>query len=145
MTDRDPALQTPLTSVRDALAARHLALDETATIDRVQEALSTVGDQGTRPGRRLLVCGFLPEAFANARRHSPTIARIIDAFEVIEPGLYWAPRSAGGPHANAMIAGPGRLESRSDVQIGVSLLAPHVCYPDRSHAPEEVYLVLSPR
>ena len=43
-----------------------------------------------------------------------------------------------------MIVGPGGLESRNDVHIGVSLLAPNVRYPDHNHAPEEVYLVLSP-
>jgi hypothetical protein len=92
-------------------------------------------------------------AFAHARRHSPSIARIIDAFDAIEPRLFWAPRKASGPHAsanwpeghaNATIVGPGGLEGRSDVHIGVSLLAPHVRYPDHNHSPEEVYLVLSP-
>lgn len=43
-----------------------------------------------------------------------------------------------------MIIGPGGIEERRDVAIGVSLLGPHVRYPDHNHAPEEVYLVLSP-
>ena len=42
-----------------------------------------------------------------------------------------------------MIVGPGGLEERSDVWLGVSVLAPDVRYPDHDHAPEEVYLVLS--
>lgn len=46
-------------------------------------------------------------------------------------------------HANAMILGPGGLEERSNLLLGVSLMAPHVRYPDHSHAPEETYLVLS--
>ena len=36
------------------------------------------------------------------------------------------------------------MEVRHDLHIGVSLLAPEVRYPDHNHAPEEVYLVLSP-
>ena len=42
-----------------------------------------------------------------------------------------------------MIVGPDGYESRDDVWVGASLLAPDVRYPDHHHAPEEVYLVLS--
>ena len=41
------------------------------------------------------------------------------------------------------LVGPGGFEEREDVMVGVSLVAPHVTYPDHSHPPEEVYLVLS--
>lgn len=51
------------------------------------------------------------------------------------------PFSSG--HANATIAGPGGLEERDDVWVGVSLLAPGIDYPVHHHPPEEVYLVLS--
>ena len=73
--------------------------------------------------------------------------------EALTPWLTWAPRAAGGPyasdswpegHANATIFGVRGLEERDDLAIGASLLAPHVRYPDHRHAPEEVYLVLSP-
>jgi quercetin dioxygenase-like cupin family protein len=77
---------------------------------------------------------------------------VVDNFVSLEPLLRWAPRVSGGPfasenwtdgHANAVIIGGSGLEPRDDVQIGVSLLAPHVRYPDHRHAAEEVYLVLS--
>jgi quercetin dioxygenase-like cupin family protein len=42
-----------------------------------------------------------------------------------------------------MIVGPGGLEDRKDVWVGLSLLAPDVRYPDHQHAPEEIYLVLT--
>lgn len=42
-----------------------------------------------------------------------------------------------------MIVGPGGLEDRHDVWVGLSLLAPGVRYPDHRHAPEEIYLVLT--
>jgi mannose-6-phosphate isomerase-like protein (cupin superfamily) len=35
------------------------------------------------------------------------------------------------------------LESREDVWVGVSLMAPNTSYPVHHHPPEEVYLVLS--
>jgi hypothetical protein len=154
MTNRDPAIQSFLSSVRDTLAVRDLGPEGSAAIDRIFGALALPESSGSGRAQRLSVCGdCLPTALATARRHSPALARIVDAFQAIEPGLVWAPRSVSGAnasanwpegHANAMIVGPGGLESRNDVHIGVSLLAPNVRYPDHNHAPEEVYLVLSP-
>ena len=43
-----------------------------------------------------------------------------------------------------MIVGEGGLERRHGIRVGVSLMAPDVRYPDHTHPPEEVYLVLSP-
>ena len=73
------------------------------------------------------------------------------AFRAIEAGLTWTRRkgwegedaSFAHGHANAMFVGPGGLEPRDDVWIGVSLMAPNVRYPDHQHPPEEVYTVLS--
>lgn len=154
MTTRDPALQVFLSSVRDALAARSLGIEGSVAIDRIYGALASPGSSGSGRTQRLPVCSdCLPEALTTARRHSPIIARIVDSFADIEPALFWAPRSASGPyasvnwpegHANAMVVGPGGLESRNELQIGVSILAPQVRYPDHNHGPEEVYLVLSP-
>ncbi|MCW6512674.1 dimethylsulfonioproprionate lyase family protein [Lichenifustis flavocetrariae] len=154
MTPRAPALQTFLSSVHDALAASDLDRAGSDAIGRIYAALETPGSPGSGKAQRLAaVDSSLPDALAAARRHSTAMAGIAYAFQALEPSLYWAPRSASGPHAsanwleghaNAMIVGPGGVESRNDMQIGVSLMAPHVRYPDHTHAPEEVYLVLSP-
>jgi hypothetical protein len=77
---------------------------------------------------------------------------LADAFGVIEPQLNWKVRTGAvtqgegflNGHANASITGSEGLEIRSDVWIGVSLLAPHTQYPDHRHPPEEIYVVLSP-
>lgn len=108
------------------------------------------------------------EAPAAAPRHFPVCDRLDDAIALIPPAqeecravaqslkalaraLPWSKRQglAAGPefepgHANAMIVGPGGIEVRQDVWAGVSLMAPHVTYPDHRHPPEEVYAVLSP-
>ena len=47
-------------------------------------------------------------------------------------------------HANATIVGADGVEVRHDVRVGVSLMAPHLQYPDHRHPPEEIYVVLSP-
>lgn len=105
-------------------------------------------------GARLPVCEHhLAEATDLRGFQDPDLAQLMVTFKAIEPMLVWRQRDDGGPaasenfaqsHANAMIVGPGGLEPRTDVWLGVSLLAPHVRYPDHHHAPEEVYLVMSP-
>ena len=154
MTTRAAALEDFLSGIHDALAASDLGPDGTAAVGRIYAVLTTQGNPGPGRAQRLPVCDpSLRDACATARRHSPIMTRIVDAFETLEPALFWAPRGASGPHAsanwptghaNATIIGPGGSESRDDVHIGASLLAPEVRYPDHSHAPEEVYLVLSP-
>jgi quercetin dioxygenase-like cupin family protein len=42
-----------------------------------------------------------------------------------------------------VILGPDGLEERSDLYVGVTVMAPGVLYPDHDHAPAEVYLPLS--
>lgn len=154
MSTRHPLLQEFLASVAQVFGAKKLGLEAKGTIDRIHAAL-----QAQRPGAasdngtRLPVCRYLDDALATARAASPSLAQVADAFAALEPNLRWGLRAGGGPfasdnwpdgHANATIIGPGGLEHREDLVIGVSLMAPHVRYPDHSHSPEEVYLVLSP-
>ena len=105
-----------------------------------------------REASRLPVCAYLEDAFSADFKHD-SLKALVAAFRKVEPLLEWRTRPtydkatasenfmAG--HANAMILGPGGLEERSDVWLGVTLMAPNVRYPDHNHAPEEVYLVLS--
>jgi hypothetical protein len=80
------------------------------------------------------------------------VSAVADAFRQIEPALRWYRRSTADPndsvfwngHANAVILGPGGLEERNDIWVGVSLMAPHVTYVDHDHPPEEAYLALTP-
>jgi hypothetical protein len=153
MPNRDSLLQEFLTSLAEAFRARAIGPEATAALDRIYDALRTPRPDGSAGARRLPVCFYLAEAIATARAGSPPVVRVADAFAALEPSLAWAPRAAGGPcasdnwpegHANTTIVGPTGLEDRRDLSIGASLLAPHVRYPDHNHAPEEVYLVLSP-
>lgn len=106
---------------------------------------------GHQPSR-LAACGHLAEALAKARTGPEAIGEIAQAFAVLEPSLAWSRRqgsaAAGAPfhdgHANALVIGPKGLEERSDIWLGVSLMAPDVQYPLHRHPPEEIYVVLSP-
>ncbi len=153
MTIRMPVLQEFLTSLASGLATRPLSPPAAAAIDRIFNALTTPFVSGSGNGTTLPVCACLSAALETARSAAPELARIADAFAALEPSLRWTRRATSGPfassnwpdgHANALIAGPNGLEDRPDLLIGVSLLAPHVRYPDHHHSPEEVYLVLSP-
>jgi hypothetical protein len=118
----------------------------------IEKAARVTGPHEKCQAQRLPVCACIAQALASARAHSNAISHLADAFYQIEPLLRWVPRPASGPfasanwpegHANAMIVGPGGLERRDGIRIGVSLMAPHVRYPDHNHPQEEVYLVLS--
>lgn len=93
----------------------------------------------------------LQGALAAASSAGPAAA-LANALAAIEPQLCWQRRPGAEDvpgnfvdgHANATIVGEGGLEVRGDVRVGVSLLAPHVTYPDHRHPPEELYAVLSP-
>ncbi|RWQ58072.1 dimethylsulfoniopropionate lyase [Mesorhizobium sp.] len=109
------------------------------------------GLERTKAGSRLPVCSYLGPALAE-EAIPPTLRNLIERFKAIEPLLEWRLKSNPAPpassnfrdgHANAMILGPGGLEDRNDLWLGVTLMAPHVRYPDHDHPPEKTYLVLS--
>jgi quercetin dioxygenase-like cupin family protein len=123
-----------------------------AASDRIFAALRTTSPPGERSGAaRLPVCRHLAAALEHVGRQSGPVRALADAFAVIEPQLDWKVRNGaeahGAPflngHANATLVGSEGLEIRSDIWIGVSLLAPHTRYPDHRHPPEEIYVVLS--
>lgn len=152
MAERPGPLQAFVDALGEAFAVAPMEPRSTAAVGRIFEALQVPAAGRPEPGR-LPVCRHLEEAYALGRATSAPMARLTDAFAALEPRLSWAVRPSGGPfasenwptgHANAMIIGPRGLEERDDLAIGVSLLAPHVRYPDHNHGPEEVYLLLSP-
>ena len=151
--DRRPhALQAFLDSLRHELETIRVRKAARQCIERVFAALDRPRLAAARESVRLPACAHLGDALATARGGSPSLAEIATSFEALEPGLTWTRRANADQtassnfvdgHANAMIVGPNGFEIRDDVWVGVSLLAPHVRYPDHNHAPEEVYLVLS--
>ncbi len=110
------------------------------------------GPERAGAGSRLPVCSYLGSVLAEEAIPSP-LSNLVERFKAIEPLLDWrqklnpdpsASGNFGDGHANAMILGPGGIEDRKDLWLGVTLMAPHVRYPDHTHPPEETYLVLSP-
>jgi hypothetical protein len=95
---------------------------------------------------------YLAWALDIARKDTKDLAAVADAFDDMEPGLGWYRRKGAEEagqefadgHANTIIIGPSGLERRSDVQIGVSLVAPNIQYADHHHPPAEIYLAMTP-
>jgi len=146
-------------SLQDFLDTAFVAFDRFAddirsrnSIMQIFGSLEVAGVERQAPGKRLPVCEhYLKDALAPEPDHA-VLKSVLARFERLEPRLEWKTRpvydnSASGNfllgHANAMIAGPGGLEIRDDLWLGVTLMAPRVRYPDHDHSPEETYLVLS--
>lgn len=125
---------------RRSLARIFAALEQpAAAVEQVAERLPVASEH--------LAYAAAPETFSELTLHL-----LATAFARIEPRLSWrrkdtselsASENFAEGHANAMIAGPVGLEPRTDVWLGVTMLAPHVRYPDHGHPPEETYLVMS--
>lgn len=151
MTRRNTVLQRFVEAAEAAFG--QFALDPNArrSIGGIFKALEVPGVARLGSGSRLPVCGHLDQVLAAGTGHVG-LDRLLTCFRQVEPALQWRRRpgndgTASGnfqdSHANAMLLGPGGLEERGDVWLGVSLMAPEVRYPDHDHAPEETYLVLS--
>ena len=151
MTHRSEALQSFVDIA--GLAFDEFAQDPNSrrSIRQIFASLRTASSERPGPGSRLAVCSHLQDAL-NLETADETLLRLASQFKTIEPLVEWRRRSHDDGsasdnfvdgHANAMIIGPGGLEDRKDVWLGVTLMAPNVRYPNHVHAPEEVYLVLS--
>lgn len=149
---RDPGIADFLQALETAVmadAAPGSDTQRTAALifDRCRDA---AGRTGAVTPAWLPVCDFLPAALALDR--TPERQGVARAFGALAARLRWQPRtsSAGADarflegHANATLLGPGGIEERDDLRIGVSLMAPGVSYPHHDHPPEEVYLALTP-
>ncbi len=147
---RDPALQAVIDRLQQAFAGADLSAPARLALDKVFDRLTAPGQTGRPVTETLPVTSLLPEALS-ALQAGP-LAPLATALAGLAPQIAWTTRKSLGPtaspgfadaHANAYLIGPGALEDRADVWLGLSLMAPGTRYPDHDHAPEEVYLVLS--
>ena len=151
---RSPELQAFVAAAEGAILERSCGGGPVPkAAERIFSALrASIGQAGQQAPARPPVCAYLPAVLAQARRQPGPMGALADAFAAIEPRLEWKARGGAEAHgedflkghANAALVGSEGLEIRSDVWLGVSLLAPHTRYPDHRHPPEEIYVVLSP-
>ncbi len=153
MKARSAELQIFLDSLRNSIAAQvPFSNPAFPMTQKVSSALSLPAERGDRASSRLPVCEHLSAALARARGQGPEAAKLADALEQIDPSLAWRRRRSSEKvdaefddgHANATVVGPGGIEERDDLWVGISLLAPNIQYPEHRHPPEEIYVALSP-
>jgi len=108
------------------------------------------GSPGTSAPQSQPVTVELPAALRLAQLADAPVPELARTLAALAGDLRWAPRkgSESDPvfhfkHANAMVVGPGGLEEREDVWIGITLMAPETLYPNHRHPPEEVYVALT--
>ncbi|MDF3606948.1 dimethylsulfonioproprionate lyase family protein [Paracoccus sp. DMF-8] len=147
---RPAALQRLVDTALPAMRARAPEPAAAISLDRIEQALAQAVEGGAAPAE-LPVCSWLEPAL-NQPTGAADLDALFDALRELAPLMCWRPSGREGDttpefddnHANAMLIGPGGIEHRGDVWIGLSLLAPATRYPDHQHKPEETYLVLSP-
>ncbi|QGZ59414.1 dimethylsulfonioproprionate lyase family protein [Paraburkholderia acidiphila] len=118
---------------------------------KVFEHLEQPSDDGKRNSLRYPACDLLDSALAPLLDDTTSCGDAARAIKLLAPAIGWQRRTSGTngsedyveKHVNGMICGPGGTESRYDIQLGFSLLAPHTRYPDHRHPPEEAYVLLS--
>lgn len=135
-----------------AFGGADLSVGARAALEVVFARLQQPAPEGCGAGETLEVEALLAPALAGLSGQGAALAGLAEALAALAPRLIWTTRKKVGPtaspgfaaaHGNTMLIGPGGLEARDDVWVGLSLMAPHTRYPDHDHAPEEVYLALS--
>ncbi|HWK44411.1 MAG TPA: dimethylsulfonioproprionate lyase family protein [Stellaceae bacterium] len=150
---RAPQVQAFLDALSACLAGCLVGNSEDAAFaERLFSKLTSPALPGkTVAGSRLEACRYLKPALDRLRDAPLSTQRLGQALAALDPFMPWSQRPYHGPdadrfaagHANGLIVGPGGMEDRDDIRVGVSLMAPNIRYPDHSHPPDELYFVLS--
>jgi quercetin dioxygenase-like cupin family protein len=150
-TARDTNLQVFIDHVRHTVMA-HAPEAAQRAASRVFERLDAdVGTAVALTPNRLPVNRHIEAAYSSMEAGPSPLPEIASALMALEPHLDWQRRRSARPedgafwdnHANAMLVGPGGVEQREDVWIGVTLMAPESRYVDHDHPPEEVYMAFT--
>ena len=135
-----------------ALATVPTGSDAETAANRIFNALEKPAELvEAEPSTELPAYAHLPTALSNAALGPHPIRNLSTTLGALAPGLSWQRRANAETdgesfydgHANTTVIGPHGIEPRSDVIIGVSLVAPGVRYPQHNHPPEELYIVMS--
>ena len=149
---RPEALRAFLHGVRRGFEGASPDSDTMACLSRVFNLLQAPRPVSDAAPLRVPTSALLEDALEPARRAGGGLQDLASRILHLDPLLSWRRRGGAAPqasasfwdgHASAMVVGPGGLEDRKDVWVGLSLLAPGVRYPDHRHAPEEIYLFLT--
>jgi hypothetical protein len=151
MANRPEHVETFIQIAEGLFRSERIPIDGRIVASRVFERLRTPSDDGKRHEARFPACGWIDAALAPVIEQPTQIGAAAREIKLLEPLVGWSRRTSGTQgsenyiegHVHGMICGPGGAESRYDVQLGFSVLAPEVRYPDHSHPPEEAYVLFT--
>lgn len=151
MTSRPEHVERFIRVAEDLFRSGKLPVAARGVAAQVFERLRTPSDDGRRHSARYPACDWIDAALAPIIEQPTQMGAAAREIKSLEPVLGWSRRTSGSHgsenyiegHVHGMICGPGGAESRYDVQLGFSVMAPHVRYPDHSHPPEEAYVLFT--
>ncbi|SAK86759.1 transcriptional regulator protein [Caballeronia hypogeia] len=151
MSSRPEKIETFIRIAHGLFQSEKLPDAGRAVATKVFERLQTPSDDGVRHHTRYPAQDWLDTALAPYVDSTSDFGSAARALKALEPDLGWSRRTTGQhggenwieSHVHGMICGPGGAESRYDLQLGFTVMAPHTRYPDHSHPPEEAYVLLS--
>lgn len=148
--NRPRALQDILNVVGDMLMSPQAPAMASYVAGKVYQRLERRGVVPDLPGK-----SEAPEhlnlAVANVVKSLPRFADMGEQLRDLTARLQWR-GGRGGPyaslnfekaHAHAVVVGPGGLEERSDVRLGLTLMAPYSRFPDHVQYHSRVFMLLS--
>lgn len=151
-TVRPKALQIIVGTFGDILAAEHSPMMAKhlgfKIFQMLQDNVFETVEKSNTSGKPLSV--QTAGSLKTLQRKRGRWAELADALDGVVDGLDWY-TGTGGPyasvnfehgHAHAMLIGPGGLESRPDVILGLTILAPYTRFPDFDHTHSRIVIPL---
>lgn len=151
MQARPKEIQAFIDAARVLFAAETLSEEARALAVEVFSRLDQHGDFRFDKRERFPACEWLDQALEPYLSAQDAFGQVARSIKALEPFIGWFRRMTVANasdnflegHANGMICGPGGIEDRPDLQLGLLVMKPDVRYPDHSHPPEEAYVLMS--
>ena len=151
MQARPKEIQAFIDAARVLFAAETLSEEARALAVEVFSRLDQLGDFRFDKRERSPACEWLDQALEPYLSAQDAFGQVARSIKALEPFIGWFRRMTVANasdnflegHANGMICGPGGIEDRPDLQLGLLVMKPDVRYPDHSHPPEEAYVLMS--
>ena len=151
MQARPKEIQAFIDAARVLFAAETLSEEARALAVEVFSRLDQHGDFRFDKRERYPACEWLDQALEPYLSAQDAFGQVARSIKALEPFIGWFRRTTVANasdnflegHANGMICGPGGIEDRPDLQLGLLVMKPDVRYPDHSHPPEEAYVLMS--
>ncbi len=149
---RPQPLAQVIRALGDILLSENISMMAKFTSAKIIHVLNAKGSRGIRRGH-VKPFSMRNEAFAalEALRSDPTGEMLANGLTSLIDELDWY-RGQSGPyasvnfardHAHAILVGPGGVEERLDVRVGLTLMAPYTRFPDHQQTSNRVVVALS--